>query len=253
MPRQKQFKISLIGDSCIDEYQYGRVDRLSAEAPVPIFKYSHSVTLPGMAGNVRENLHVLGCEVSFHTGPLSTKTRILDERSNHHICRIDRDVINNCPVQVEEVDLDADAIVISDYNKGAVSPNLARSLREKFSGPIFVDTKTSDLSRFDGCYLKINEPEFNARTSAHERVIVTRGSNSVLYYTIGDAEEFEVKPVQAFDVCGAGDTFLAALAYRYLHDHDIKASIRFAIKAASVTVQHIGVYAPTLQEIKDAP
>ncbi len=40
-PPQKPFQILLIGDSCIDEYQYGTVDRISPEAPVPIFKYIH--------------------------------------------------------------------------------------------------------------------------------------------------------------------------------------------------------------------
>jgi sugar/nucleoside kinase (ribokinase family) len=51
-------------------------------------------------------------------------------------------------------------------------------------------------------------------------------------------------------VCGAGDTFLAALVYQYLNSgKSIESAIEFAIKAAAVTVQHMGVYAPTLEEI----
>jgi sugar/nucleoside kinase (ribokinase family) len=51
-------------------------------------------------------------------------------------------------------------------------------------------------------------------------------------------------------VTGAGDTFLAALAYQYLVTQDIKSAVEFATLAASITVQHLGVYAPLLEEIK---
>ena len=50
-------------------------------------------------------------------------------------------------------------------------------------------------------------------------------------------------------MCGAGDTFLAALVFKYLSTHSIDEAIKFAMQAAAVTVQHIGVYAPTLEEV----
>lgn len=52
------------------------------------------------------------------------------------------------------------------------------------------------------------------------------------------------------DVTGAGDTFLSALTYMYLQTKDMLQSIEFANKAASITVQHVGVYAPELKDIK---
>jgi sugar/nucleoside kinase (ribokinase family) len=52
-------------------------------------------------------------------------------------------------------------------------------------------------------------------------------------------------------VCGAGDTFLASLIFKYLEEYDMDQAIKFAMQAASVTVQHIGVYAPTLKEIRN--
>jgi sugar/nucleoside kinase (ribokinase family) len=61
---------------------------------------------------------------------------------------------------------------------------------------------------------------------------------------------FSTKQVEVTDVCGCGDTFLSALTYQYLIDKNINQSIIFANKAASITVQHIGVYAPTLKEIQ---
>jgi D-beta-D-heptose 7-phosphate kinase/D-beta-D-heptose 1-phosphate adenosyltransferase len=66
-PLQRPFKILLIGDSCIDEYQYGTIDRISPEAPVPIFKYIRSEEKPGMVYNVKNNLENLGCQVTLLT------------------------------------------------------------------------------------------------------------------------------------------------------------------------------------------
>ena len=56
--------------------------------------------------------------------------------------------------------------------------------------------------------------------------------------------------VEVSDVCGAGDTFLAALVYRYIESKDIIDAIEFAVRASSITVQHLGNYAPTLEEIQ---
>ena len=57
------------------------------------------------------------------------------------------------------------------------------------------------------------------------------------------------RSVKAFDPCGAGDTFLAAFAFCHLLTKDIDTSIEFAVKAATITVQHIGTYSPKLEEI----
>jgi len=53
-------------------------------------------------------------------------------------------------------------------------------------------------------------------------------------------------------VCGAGDTFLAALVYQFLTTNQIPEALLFANRAAAVTVKHMGVYAPTLKEINEA-
>ena len=245
-------KITLIGDDCLDEYQYGDVTRLSAEAPVPVFDYKYSIISPGMAANVNKNLVELGCQVTFYKRFASHKTRLLDQKTKHHICRIDCDEISH-PLLSSDIKFDdSDAIVISDYNKGTVSYELIEELRSKFDGPIFVDTKKPDLSRMSGCFIKINEHEWNISTSKCKNLIVTRGSDNVLFFGEEKEEEFPVLSVPVFDVCGAGDTFLAALAYSYVLNHDIDDAIKFAIKASSITVQHIGTYAPTLKEINDA-
>jgi sugar/nucleoside kinase (ribokinase family) len=75
--------------------------------------------------------------------------------------------------------------------------------------------------------------------------VVTQGDKGVAW----NGRSFPAKLVEVADVCGAGDTFLAALVYQYLATNDMRAAITFAIDASAVTVQRLGVYAPTLEEI----
>jgi bifunctional ADP-heptose synthase (sugar kinase/adenylyltransferase) len=242
-----EVKILLIGDNGIDQYQYGTVTRISPEAPVPVVNYTHTITRPGMAANVKDNLEKLGCEVEFvHGIKTSIKTRIIDSRTKQHLVRIDQDAPSRA-VKVDYNNIDQyNAIVVSDYNKGSVDYDTVENLRYRYSGPIFVDTKKSDLARFEGCFVKINQVEYEAAKTYPTDLIVTLGRDGVRY----KEHKFSTPQVEAFDVCGAGDTFLSALAYNYVLSQDIIAAIQFATRAASVTVQHIGVYSPTLQEIE---
>lgn len=245
--QQKQLKITLIGDTCIDEYQYGTVDRISPEAPIPVFVPKHTDVKSGMGSNVKENLLALGMNVSSFLGDPSKKKRLIDVKSKQQLIRIDDDVKSQ-PCKLEYVlkfITDSDALVISDYAKGFVTEELIIAIRQKFNGPIFVDTKKRDLKLFEGCIVKINETEYNSRVSECSNMVITHGGSSVQY----NNKTFNVPKVDAFDVCGAGDTFLSALTYGYLTTTDMEQAIRFAIKASSITVQHIGVYAPTLEEI----
>jgi len=242
----ERLKILLVGDNGIDQYQYGIVSRISPEAPVPVINYTHTVTKPGMAANVRDNLEKLGCDVEFKHGLRTcTKTRIIDSKSKQHLVRIDQDERSK-PIALDYSALEQyDAIVVSDYNKGSVEYETVENIRKNYSGPIFVDTKKTDLVRFEGCYVKINEKEYNDAKTFPSELIVTLGRNGVKY----KEHEISTPQVEAFDVCGAGDTFLSALTYEYVITKDILKAINFATKAASVTIQHVGVYSPTVMEI----
>lgn len=240
-------KILLIGDNGVDQYQYGTVSRISPEAPVPVINYTHTETKPGMAANVKDNLEKLGCEVEFvHGSRTCVKTRIIDSKSKQHLLRIDQDSSSRA-VKIDYADIEQyNCIVVSDYNKGSVEYETVEHLRKNFSGPIFIDTKKTDLARFEGCFVKINEVEYEAAKTYPTELIVTLGRNGVRY----KEHEISTPQVEAFDVCGAGDTFLSALAYSYVLTSDILQAIDFATTAASVTIQHVGVYSPTLKEIE---
>ena len=244
--QQTQFRILLIGDNCTDVYQYGTVDRLSPEAPVPVFVPTRTEERSGMAGNVRNNLEALGCYVNYLHGETSVKTRLIDQRSKQQIVRIDNDV-ESTPITFDtDIPNVYDAVVVSDYNKGTVSYELIEEL-VALSIPIFIDTKKTDLERFQGAWVKINELEHSKIKSECSGLIVTRGSRgaSAIHHDIN----VHSPDVEVVDVTGAGDTFLAALTYQYLDTGDIEKAIKFANQASAVTVQHLGVYAPTLKEI----
>ena len=242
-PPQKSFKILLIGDSCIDEYQYGTIDRISPEAPVPIFKYIRSDEKPGMVYNVRNNLEKLGCEVTLLTREPSRKIRLIDSRTGHHITRIDHDVLT-VPIDIlPGVSLDYDAIVISDYDKGTVTYGLVIDLI-KSGCPVYIDTKKKDLAKFEGAFVKINSLEKSLATSFPTELIVTQGKAGARYKdTVYPSPAIEVT-----DVCGAGDTFLASLVYFHLITGNLNLAIPLANKASAITVQKLGTYAPTMEE-----
>lgn len=238
-------KVLLLGDQCQDIYQYGIVTRISPEAPVPVFMHRHQDVRPGMAGNVLANLNALGVKVDWKFGAKqSIKTRVIDLKSQQHLLRVDHD-IESPPIILDGTDLAGyNAIVISDYNKGSITTELICEIRHRYTGPIFLDTKKTDLKNFKNVWIKINEPEYQKLTSANDHLIVTLGDQGARY----QGQVFATRHIEVVDVTGAGDTFLAALTYWYCMSASITDAIRFANAAAGVTVEKHGVYAPTIKE-----
>ena len=113
--------------------------------------------------------------------------------------------------------------------------------------PVFIDTKKTDLQRMQGAYVKINELEFSKLKTTCTDLIITKGDKGAVMPSSNIS--FPAPNVEVVDVTGAGDTFLAALTYKWLETRMIDISIKFAISAASITVQHFGCYAPTIEEI----
>lgn len=247
-PQPRKFKVLLIGDSCVDEYQYGAVTRISPEAPVPVFKFLSSEERPGMACNVKNNLEAFGCEVEFLTSQPSRKIRLVDKKSGHHIARIDHDPSHVTPISFNpELLGGVDFVVVSDYNKGAVTSDLIQDLIYWFDGPVYIDTKKTDLNQFEGGIVKINQDEYSKITSRCSDLIVTLGSDGSRYM----GEIYKAPTVSVYDVVGAGDVFLAALAYWHSEVGDIRRAITFANHAAATSVKHAGVYTLTSEDINE--
>jgi len=247
---QNSLKILLIGDSCYDYYHYGNVSRISPEAPIPIFDLTNIVKKYGMASNVYDNLKALGAKVHLVTTFSENKRRYIHQKSGQQLLRVDEKISSEKYEDVLAPSFsDYDAIVISDYDKGFVSYDTIISIRNEFDGPIFLDTKKRRLGSFNNIFIKINQHEYENSENLPagiDSLIVTHGSDKVVW----GCKEFYPPRVSAHDVCGAGDTFLASLAFEYLRKNSMEQAIRFAIKASAITVQKIGVYAPSLTEIE---
>ncbi len=251
--QQTSYNVLLIGDSCIDRYNIGTVDRLSPEAPVPVIKLTDTYELFGMAANVHLNLKNLGIDADFVSNDEQIiKTRYIDKRSGQHLIRVDDDVEvcqwnRKLPFPLHEYDV----IIVSDYDKGFLTYDAIKYITEMSTGAVFIDTKKTDLAFFgksDKVYLKINDLESRLATSTPTNLIVTKGGEGAEY----NGKIFTTKQVEVTDVCGCGDTFLAALSAQFLFTKDIEKAILFANIAAGLTVQHRGNYAPTYDEIRRA-
>lgn len=244
-------KILVVGESCKDIFVYGECNRICPEAPVPVFVPIREAINSGMAMNVRNNIISLGIESDIVTNEnweTVKKSRFIDDRTNQMFLRVDKNDSKVLTLSDESKILllnnveKYDAVVISDYCKGFVTPQLIEEICNLHS-TVFLDTKKllGPWCR-KAKFIKINEVEYERTkhlVDSHIRsnLIITRGSKGCQYR----GEMFEVPRVEIKDVSGAGDTFIAALAVSYIKNQDIRKSIDFANTKATEVVQRRGV------------
>lgn len=185
-----KLRIAVIGDMMVDRYVFGKVERISPEAPVPVNKVNHISSVLGGAANVAANLANLDCHVFIsgligdddngrllrnllddahidHTGLIvrnghatTTKMRVLGARQQ--MVRLDFEEIT--PLREDEtaqlvtwlqacIAQGLDGIILSDYKKGVLTEDAARAVihAAKESGiPVLVDPKGSDWTKYNG-------------------------------------------------------------------------------------------------------
>jgi bifunctional ADP-heptose synthase (sugar kinase/adenylyltransferase) len=250
-------KVLVIGDGCSDVFRYGKCERLSPEAPVPIFNPSRTIGNGGMAINVYENLKALGIECDIMTNDIRpVKTRYVDEVSNQMLLRVDeKDHI--APITQKDLDFfdfnNYDAIIVSDYNKGYLTKDDVKYIAEKH--PLtFMDSK-KELGFWceDIKFIKINDKEFKInedylRNYYTGNLIVTKGKEGA---TLNYNSHFNIEDEHDVrDLSGAGDTFLAALVADFIKNYDICAAIKFANKCSAWVVTQKGVVVVDLNKVK---
>ena len=259
---QKHSKVLLIGDSCSDLYVFGNCERISPEAPVPIFTEVRREMRFGMALNVEKNLKNLGLDVVSVVNENPTiKTRFVDDRFTQHLLRVDevKDVIPLSIKKIDEIEIkDISAVIISDYDKGFLPYEICLMLCKKFKNsgiPVFVDSKKRDISCFESAIIKINKLENSLVTKYPKecQVITTLGSDGAKFcgkiFPPYDIEKRLLSDQR--DASGAGDTFISALVCEFLNSKgDFNSAIVFANKCASITVNKFGTYAITQKDLK---
>ena len=200
-----------------------------------------------MAGNTELNLQAFGINtVLLSQRELITKTRFVDTNSGYQLMRLDETPkvgrIANAELKMAMMHMNPDAIVISDYDKGYITDDDLWHLCNNFNRPVFVDTKKRRLFHKDNVFWKINKKEYNDLDKDHlpndSHLIVTLGSAGAIWA----GTKFLPQVVKVFDVCGAGDTFMAALVYEFLKTKNMQKSIDLANRAAAISVTHPGAY-----------
>ena len=247
-------KVLIIGETCVDKFIYCEAKRLSPEAPVPVLNPIKTTENKGMAGNTFNNVVALSpnsrvkylCQEEH-----ITKTRYIEEKSNHMFLRIDEgenkitrfkwDLITDVLLG------EADIVVVSDYNKGFLHDADLKEIARKSKLSI-LDSKrklTNDLIQ-DYTFVKLNESErLNNPDLTTDNIITTLGKRGAEYKNI----LFESpNPQDTIDVSGAGDTFVAAFIVKYYQREDERAAIRFANRKSAEVVTQRGVATPTYEE-----
>lgn len=253
-----QYNFLVIGEVCTDKFVYGKVSRMSPEAPVPVFTPLSTITNDGMGGNVLNNLlAIIKSKYQNHSVysilPDSNclKTRFVDLKTNHYFLRVDEnDSFKN--LEFSDPNLKtiakADCIIISDYDKGFIKEEDIKRIRSLVMGHtlIFLDTKkkiSKDLLRYVD-FVKLNESEYlqnfpnDLKLLYYDKVIVTLGEKGAKYLDVFFEQE---NPKTTYDVSGAGDTFTAALAYHYMINKNIPEAIKYANSVAAQVVTKKGV------------
>jgi len=250
--------VLIIGDSCKDIFIYGDVNRLSPEAPVPVFNPRRKIQNDGMARNVANNVEALGSTIYTISNPNSIKkVRYVDHKSNQLVLRVDEhdyckriDPIVLSGIQDNKCHLPlvgeskVDAIIVSDYCKGFLNEDDIKWICDNNEN-VFVDTKKKLGEWIGNCtYLKINSLEYenneeflNEYYAIMDKTIVTKGNEGCLFKD----KIYPTQDVQVKDISGAGDTFLAGLVVEYLKTNDIIKSIKFAQECTKIVVQKHGV------------
>ncbi|MDY0301918.1 MAG: D-glycero-beta-D-manno-heptose-7-phosphate kinase [Trichlorobacter sp.] len=305
---EKKPKILVVGDLMIDHYLWGSCDRISPEAPVQIVNIKKENSVLGGAGNVVNNLVAIGSSVevisvignddnanklvtllkNIGVSPenlvvesgrkVSKKSRLI--ASNQQVLRYDIECTddislesaNNIIAIIENSIINFDSIILSDYNKGVLTPYLTQSIiniANKYNIKVLADPKGKDFSKYKGAYtLTPNKKEAIEATNINitdedsliealqslkqtcnlEVSLITLSEQGIAMFD----NELHTSPTVArevFDVTGAGDTVIASLAFALSCGLNIKKSLYFANLAASVVVGKLGSATATLDEI----
>ena len=243
-------KVLVIGETCVDKFIYCDVKRLSPEAPVPVLNPIKTTINAGMAGNTVANIKALAPDANVlhltQEGDI-TKTRYVEDKSNHMFIRIDEGEENISQFRwTPLVDImlgEADIVIVSDYDKGFLSNGDLKEIARKSKLSI-LDSKrklNNDITK-NFTFVKLNESEFkNNPDLITDNIIITLGAKGALYQNNLIPQ---TNPKQTIDVSGAGDTFTAAFILDYYSCLNVVEAIDYANQIASQVVSKRGVVTP---------
>ncbi len=303
-------RVLCLGDVMLDKFVYGKSDRLSPEAPIPVLAFERESKMPGGGANVARNLAALGVAVDLigavgadmaaqelqdllkaqgnitpHLIADSIRVTTVKNRfiaSNQQMLRVDHETRAPISKNIEDKAIDAagraiakvQAVVISDYGKGFVTPHLVQEvikLAKKSGIPVLADPKGRDYARYRGAdLLSPNAKELSeasgvtldgddAVTAAAQKIIKDCGLGSLLctrgaegMSLIGHGAPLHVKAgaLEVYDVSGAGDTVIATLAACLAAGAELPLAASLANVAAGIVVGKLGTATASVFEMR---
>ena len=288
----KHRNIIVLGDIMLDEYLWGKVQRISPEAPVPIIEVNSADYRLGGAANAALNLKVLGAQVSLvgvcgkdtqattiitqlkdkemstsgifldSSRPTTLKTRI--GSVSQQIVRLDREDVSELDENIQKeiyayltkIMPSCDALLIEDYNKGLLSFDLINDvlqLARKHNKLVAVDPKYLNFSSYGG--VEIFKPNYRELESYYGRIFTDEDDFERSAEELRQKMNVKYLPSfarEVYDVSGAGDTVISALTLAYLFNSDIESAALIANHSAAVAVAKKGTASVTTKEILDS-
>lgn len=307
-------RVVVVGDLMLDEYVFGSVTRISPEAPVPVVDVDcdRHTYAPGGASNVVHNLSALGAIVAVvgvvgedpqaeilkerlqalgvdvsgvlvdPERPTTLKTRIIAH--TQQVVRIDRERRHPVSAQIADrllaavekhLQSGAEALLISDYDKGVVSGPVAEAairLCQQRGVLVTANPKPANLERFCGVTaVVLNHPEMEASCGRRlpdekslrmagealrarlnvDALLITRGSlGMMLIEAEGRVIPIPAIPVEVYDVVGAGDTAFSALTLALTAGASLVEAATLANLAGGAVVRKAGTAVVTLEELR---
>jgi D-beta-D-heptose 7-phosphate kinase/D-beta-D-heptose 1-phosphate adenosyltransferase len=292
--------VLVLGDVMLDEFVWGDVTRISPEAPVPVVDVRRESVHLGGAANVLANLVALGargsvvgvvgsdgpgarlqaelrelgtqegCLIIDDTRCSTTKTRIIahsqlvvraDRESRVPVTAKVEDQIISC---LKEALKEADAFVVSDYDKGVVTPRILREILPLAYEhvPVLIDPKLRNFNSYRPATLvtpnhlealRMSDSEDHSDDGSHtaakvireklgcDAVLITRGDRGMMLLEAdGRPVYVETAAREVYDVTGAGDTVIAALACALACGATMVEAAAFANRAAGIVVGKVG-------------
>jgi D-beta-D-heptose 7-phosphate kinase/D-beta-D-heptose 1-phosphate adenosyltransferase len=304
--------VVVFGDVMLDEFVWGDVTRISPEAPVPVVEIRRESVHLGGAANVLSNLRALGVQSALVgvvgqdragervraelreagaldaeenlivdvSRPTTVKTRIIAH--SQLVVRADRErrtpvdatVAERIVTTLRRLLRNADALVVSDYDKGAVTPAVLDEIlpaAEAARVPVLIDPKIRNFDSYRPATLvtpnhhealrltntEDDTDEGMARAArairarlACRSVLITRGERGMMLLE-GEGEPVYVPTAarEVFDVTGAGDTVIATLAASIAAGASLLEAAMLANYAAGIVVGKIGTATASAEEL----
>jgi D-beta-D-heptose 7-phosphate kinase/D-beta-D-heptose 1-phosphate adenosyltransferase len=310
-------RVIVLGDLMMDEYVWGRATRISPESPVMVVEVERDSSVPGGAANVVNNLLALGAQVAVigvigddaagnllketlaeHgadvTGivtdpsrPTTRKTRIVAH--SQQVLRVDREQVHPVSETIAEQLMrslrreigSAEAVAISDYNKGVLTPHVAETavaITRSAGRVLTANPKPANVRSLRGAHLiQLNQSEAEltaalmgmgsrdgfqneatleqtgaamANALEIETLVVTRGAKGLTLFRLSEGVcHVPPHPVEVYDAAGAGDTVISAFTLGLAMGAAVEEAAVVANHAAACVVRKVGVATVSPDEI----